>query len=233
MMRIFLITLMAVGYSKSTLAFKSPERVLFATQEWFPFQYQENGEIKGSNIEKMKCVMGVMDQPYQLTMTKWDRAQLEVEAGSQDGFFLASHNSKRDRYAEYSTPLDEQDWSWFFLSNSGVAEMEDTFFKSQIEVAAMFGSNKWLWLHKKGYRVSKKPRTAKALIKLMLNEEVGAILGNEKVINEAINDMGLSHREISIRRVKSKPLGVYFSRAFTKKYPHFLNKFNDAVAQCR
>ena len=177
----------------------------------------------------MKCVMKVMDQPYQFTMTKWDSAQLMTEVGSQHGFFLASCNSRRDEYADYSEPFDEQNWSWFSLSDS--TELNKATFKSQVEV--LFGSNKWFWLQKNGYRVSKKPRTPKALIELILNGEVGAILGNDAVIDETIKKMGTSYRAISRTRVKSNPLGVYFSKALTKKYPNFINEFNKEVSLCR
>ncbi|KAA8675688.1 transporter substrate-binding domain-containing protein [Vibrio gigantis] len=231
MIRVVFIVVMLTVLSQSALAYQRPERLLLATQEWFPYQYQENGQMKGPGIERVKCVMRVIDQPYQLTMTKWDRAQLMTEVGSQHGFFLASRNSKRDEYADYSVPLDQQNWSWFSLSDS--TELDNAMFKSQVEVAALFGSNKWFWLQKNGYRVSKKPRTPKALIELMLNGEVGAVLGNDAVIDETIKKMGISYRAISRTRVKSNPLWVYFSKAFTKKYPNFLNEFNEAVSQCR
>ncbi|CAH8225066.1 transporter substrate-binding domain-containing protein [Vibrio aestuarianus] len=231
MIRVVFIAVMLTVLSQPALAYLRPERLLLATQEWFPYQYQENGEMKGPGIERVKCVMRVMDQPYQLTMTKWDRAQLMTEVGAQHGFFLASRNSKRDEYADYSVPLDQQNWSWFSLSDS--TELDNAMFKSQIEVAALFGSNKWFWLQKNGYRVSKKPRTPKALIELMLNGEVGAVLGNDAVIDETIKKMGISYRAISRTQVKSNPLWVYFSKAFTKKYPNFLNEFNEAVSQCR
>lgn len=188
MIRVVFIAVMLTVLSQPALAYQRPERLLLATQEWFPYQYQENGEMKGPGIERVKCVMRVMDQPYQLTMTKWDRAQLMTEVGAQHGFFLASRNSKRDEYADYSVPLDQQNWSWFSLSDS--TELDNAMFKSQIEVAALFGSNKWFWLQKNGYRVSKKPRTPKALIELMLNGEVGAVLGNDAVIDETIKKNG-------------------------------------------
>ncbi|WP_414933151.1 substrate-binding periplasmic protein [Vibrio europaeus] len=231
-MRIVLFLLLIIGSSsQSAWAFSRPDRLLLATQEWFPYQYQENGVMKGPGIDKVKCVMRHLDQPYQLTMTKWDRAQLMTEVGSQHGFFLASHNSKRDEYAEYSAPLEEQNWSWFSLSDS--TEVDSAMFKSQIKVAALFGSNKWFWLQKNGYRVNKKPRTPKALIELLLNGEVGAILGNDAVIDETIKKMGVSYRAISRTRVQSQSLGVYFSKAFIKRYPRFLAEFNDAAKQCR
>ncbi|MDN3680819.1 transporter substrate-binding domain-containing protein [Vibrio tapetis subsp. quintayensis] len=212
-------------------AFNRPERLLLATQEWFPYQYQENGQMKGVGIEKIKCVMRVMRQPYQFTMTKWDRAQLLTEVGSQHGFFLASHNNKRDEYAIASDAVAEQNWSWFSLSDA--TDVNSAMFKNQVEVAALFGSNKWFWLQKNGYRVSMKPRSAKAMLKLMLNGGVGAILGNDAVIEETIKQMGISYRAISKTRMKSQPLGVYFSKSFTEKYPQFLTEFNRANAQCK
>lgn len=231
MIRALFMAFILIVNSQFAVASQRPERLLLATQEWFPYQYQENGEMKGTGIQRVKCVMRVMDQPYQLTMTKWDRAQLMTEVGSQHGFFLASRNSKRDEYADYSASLEQQSWSWFSLSDS--TELDNEMFKSQVEVAALFGSNKWFWLQKNGYRVTKKPRMPKALIELMLNGEVGAILGNDAVIDETIKKMGISYRAISRTQIKSNPLGVYFSKAFTKKYPNFLNEFNTAVSQCR
>jgi len=208
-----------------------PERLLLATQEWKPYQYQENGQMKGPGIDKLKCIMSVMKQPYQLTMTDWDRAQLLVEVGEQHGFFLASSNKARDKYADYSAPLMTQAWSWFSLSES--IDLENEMFKAEIPVTALFGSNKWFWLHKMGYRVEKKPRRSRTLVELLLAGEVSAVLANNFVMEEAIKNLGVSHRAITRRVMKKKSLGVYFSKKFTKQYPKFLSDFNQAITSCK
>lgn len=233
MKSILIVTLIigATFFVQPTHAYSRPERLLLATQEWFPYQYQENGEMKGSGIEKLKCIMREMEQPYQLMMTQWDKAQLLTEVGSQHGFFLASHNSKRDEYAIYSDSVMDQNWSWFSLSDS--IDINSMMFKSQVEVVALFGSNKWFWLQKNGYQVSMKPRSAKAMVQLMLKGEVGAILGNDEVIEETIKQLGISYRAISKKQMKSQPLGVYFSKSFVKKYPRFLTEFNRTIQQCK
>ncbi|WP_246616455.1 substrate-binding periplasmic protein [Thaumasiovibrio subtropicus] len=208
-----------------------PERLLLTTQSWFPYQYQENGEMKGTGIEKIKCIMRELEQPYQLTMTQWDRAQLMVEVGSQHGFFLASRNTSRDSYAVFSSPISEQRWSWFSLSDS--TDVDSDVFKKQVEVVALFGSNKWFWLHDQGYKVEKKPRSPQAMLELLLNGEVGAILGNDAVIDETIKQMGISYRAISQKPVTQRPLGVYFSKTFNENYPQFVSQFNRAAKQCK
>lgn len=213
-----------------TFAGQKPERLLLTTQEWFPYQYSEEGEMKGRGIDKIKCTLKKMRQPYQITMTQWDNAQLLVEVGTQNGFFMASRNAIRDKYADFSAPLLEQRWSWFSLSDA--IDIQNSMFKQQIEVAALFGSNKWYWLQKQGYRADKKPRSVEALLELLVSGEVGAILGNDEVVEETIKKMGLSYRAISKTLVQKKPLGVYFSKTFTKKYPSFIAEFNRAARHC-
>ena len=207
-----------------------PERLLLATQVWSPYQYQEDGEMKGLGIVKLKCILKVMKQPYQITMTDWDRSQILTEVGELHGLFLASKNDKRDKYADYSAPLMKQTWSWFSLSDA--IDTKDIQFKKEVPVTALFGSNKWFWLQKQGYRVEKKPRRATALIELLLSGEVGAVLANDVVMENAINQLGISHRAITKTVVNEKPLGVYFSKKFTKKYPLFINEFNQAIVAC-
>ncbi|MCG7586380.1 ABC transporter substrate-binding protein, partial [Photobacterium sp. OFAV2-7] len=166
-----------------------------------------------------------------ITMTDWDRAQILVEVGEHHGFFLASQNAIRDSYADFSQPVLNQVWSWFSLSDS--IDTESEMFKKEAVVTAIFGSNKWFWLHKSGYRVEKKPRHPSTLIELLLTGEVGAVLANEFVMKEAIESLGISHRAITRIAVKEKPLGVYFSKKFTKQYPLFVGEFNQAVGLCK
>lgn len=226
---LLLILMSGVGQS-APASYNRPERLLLATQQLYPYQYVENEVIKGFGIEKLKCILRRMEQPYQLTMINWDRAQLLTEVGTQNGFFLASQNDKRDEYAVMSAAIGEQNWSWFSLSD--LAEVNTPMFKSNVEVTALFGSNSWYWLQKEGYQVIKNPRSPKAMLNLMINGDVSVILGNELVIDETIKEMGISYRAIFKVRAKSQPLGVYFSKAFIKKYPLFLTNFNDAIKPC-
>ncbi|WP_299017751.1 transporter substrate-binding domain-containing protein [uncultured Photobacterium sp.] len=223
------LSLLSVSFA--TKSEVRPERLLLTTQPWRPYQYQENGEMKGPGIAQIKCVMKEMQQPYQITMTSWDRAQILIEVGEQHGFFLASKNGIRDKFADYSSSVMTQTWSWYSLSDS--IDTQDPMFKKEVAVTALFGSNKWFWLQKQGYRVEKKPRRPTAMIELLLAGDVGAVLANDFVMEAAICELGVSHRAISKTRAKEKTLGVYFSKKFTKQYPRFLNEFNQAVAKCK
>ncbi|WP_019613341.1 substrate-binding periplasmic protein [Psychromonas ossibalaenae] len=228
--RLMLAVLLSAAGSFNVYSEIRPERLLLATQEWRPYQYIADGKMQGPGIEKLKCIMKVLKQPYQITMSDWDKAQISVEIGEQHAFFLASQNAVRDKYADYSSPVMKQVWSWYTLSDS--MDTQSDIFKEKVAVTAIFGSNKWLWLHKAGYRVEKKPRRSTTLIELLLAGEVRAVLANDFVMEDAIKTLGVSHRAITRQILKEKPLGAYFSKKFTKQYPLFLSEFNQAITQC-
>lgn len=207
-----------------------PDRLLLATQDWFPYQFQVNGVMAGEGIDKVKCVLREMKQPYRLTMTNWDRAQLLTEVGSQHGFFLASENKQRNEYGDISLPLSEQHTSWFSLSD--LEGVDGAVYKSNIGVAALFGSNAWLWLQQNGYLVSRNPRTPESLVDMLLTGEVVSILGNEQVVLEVLKEKGIDPQSLQHKRVISQPLGVYFSKQFLASYPLFLKHFNRGVRAC-
>lgn len=218
-------------FHQSANAYNRPERLLLVTHEWFPYQFQENGEIKGEAIKKIKCILKTMKQPYQLTMTSWSQAQALTEIGTQHGLFLVSENKKDNEYAVFSNRISTDDWSWFSLSD--LSEVNKPKFRSSVEVTAKFGSDAWFWLQKKGYRVTKKPRTASDMLALMLNGEASVLLGNTSEINDAIKKMEITYRAISQVKAQSQPLGVYFAKNFVKRYPLFLTKFNQSIKSCQ
>ena len=228
--RLILMVLLSVVASLNVHSEIRPERLLLTTQEWRPYQYMQDGKMQGPGIEKIKCIMKVLKQPYQITMTDWDKAQIAVEVGEQHAFFLASQNAVRDKYAIYSSPVMNQVWSWYMLSDS--IDTQSDIFKDRVAVTAIFGSNKWLWLHKEGYRVEKKPRHSTTLVELLLAGEVRAVLANDFVMQDAIKTLGLRHQAITRKVLKDKPLGAYFSKKFTQQYPLFLSEFNQAIKQC-
>ena len=223
--------MMVFCFNQNVNANPSPERLHLITQEWFPYQFQKKGVIQGSGIEKLKCILKSMKQPYLFSMNQWNEAKNLLDQGSHHGFFLSQRNEKIDKYAVFSAPIIEEDWAWFSFSD--LLDVSSLKFKSNTEITAIFGSKSWFWLIENGYRVSKKPRTVSAMLDLMIGGDARIIFGNEKLINEEIKKMELTYQVVSKVKAKSNPLGVYFSKNFIKKYPQFLTKFNNTIKSCK
>ncbi len=207
-----------------------PSRLLLTTQLWPPYQTHTDGQIDGLATLKAKCALGKMNQPYQITMTGWDRAQLLVQSGKQHGFFVATQNTNRDEYASLSVPLGHLKSSWYFAP--GISPNISELSKLSLKVSAKFGSNKWFQLKRQGFNVVKKPRNTKALLKLLKDREINAVLEDELVFRNELHKAGLPNDYFKSQLLETKPMGVYFLKSFLAKYPGFLDQFNNAAQLC-
>lgn len=207
-----------------------PARLLLTTQDWPPYQEYKNGTMQGIALDKVKCALSEMGQPYQITMTKWSEAQLKVHSGAQHGFFVATKTKERDEYATLSLPIAEQKLDWYFAP--GVEPKLTELSKINLKFSAKFGSNKWFWLKRHGYNVVKQPRNAKVLLKLLKDREIDVALEDELVFNSALEQASLPADYFKRQVLETKNMGVYFSKRFLEKYPGFLKAFNSAILKC-
>lgn len=232
--RLSLVTLLISTFwsmSASAQVKIGPSRLMLTTQDWPPYQTYENTSMQGIALDKVKCALGMMGQPYQLTMTTWSDAQLRVHSGSQHGFFVATKTSERDEYATLSAPIAKQTLNWYF--GPGVEPKVDELSKLNLNFSAKFGSNKWFWLKRNGFNVVKQPRDAKVLLRLLKQREIDVVLEDELVFKRELNKASLPLDYFNSTNLDTKDMGVYFSNRFLKTYSGFLDSFNSAISKCK
>jgi len=225
------LCILVLMQSLSVSAFVGPDRLLLTTQEWPPYQTFSSDTIAGLSITRLKCVLRQIEQPYQLTMTNWENAQLVVQNEEQHGFFVAEQTQQRDKYAVFSAPLIYHHWYWYF-SNSLTDINLTQINKLKWKVSAKFGTNKWFYLHKNGYEVVKKPRNVESLLDMLMHNEVDAILVDDLALQVALKKSGMRRQSFRSHKVTTKPLGIYFQKKFIGKHPSFLPMFNQAISDC-
>ncbi|MCL6272130.1 transporter substrate-binding domain-containing protein [Sansalvadorimonas sp. 2012CJ34-2] len=209
------------------------ERLKLATQVWSPYQYTTpDGQIHGLAIDRVRCTLGNLQQPYQIAFMEWSNAQLNVRRGDFDGFFLASRNESRDKYATLSDTVARQHWVLYSFQDIGKALFTTMDYKENVSVAATFGSAKWFWLKKNGYRVDKYPKDVRRLVDLLLDRKVSAVLETREVMDEELKRRGIKADSLNQIELRQKKLGVYFGRDFLGRNPGFLDQFNKALKSC-
>ncbi|GLT17784.1 hypothetical protein GCM10007938_15620 [Vibrio zhanjiangensis] len=224
-----LFTIANTANANAQAAF-GPARLQLTTQNWPPYQDYIDGEMKGVAIDKVKCALNSMAQPYQITMTAWSDAQLRVQSGLQHGFFVATQTAERDEYATISVPIAQQELRWYF--GPGVKPIINELTKVNLNFSAKFGSSKWFWLKRNGFNVVKQPRDAKVLLKLLKQREIDIVLEDEKVFQQELEAASLPLNFFQSQLKDSTPMGVYFSNHFLNKYAGFLSAFNSAIKKC-
>ncbi len=223
-------TLLAYIFSGNAQA-AGPERLKLSTQEWPPYQTYASETIAGLSVNRLKCVLRQLEQPYQLTMTSWKNAQLMVQNEQQHGFFVAEQSKARDKYAVFSAPLIHHQWRWYFSNNLNNIDLSNEN-KKQWQVSAEFGSNKWFYLHQQGFNVEKKPRNINTLFDMLMHNEVDAILVDGFAMQITLKKHGMLNDSFRSQVMDTKALGVYFNKKFIAKYPAFLPLFNQTITSC-
>ena len=185
-------------------------RIILTTHDLNPYSYYDSkGQLTGSAVEVVRCVMKQLREPYEIRVVPWKRAQFLVHTDQAHGFFAASRNYMRDRYAELSEIIAEQKWTWYLLADSPFDPKSDSF-KTEATVTSFLGANMHSWLEGNGYKVFKSPpRNNQLLLDMLLHKRVDAILANDQVMGALIkqNELGSSIREVVNI---NKSLGVYF-----------------------
>ncbi len=81
---------------------RSERSLIFVAEEWRPFEYVQNGTVKGSNIEVIDRIMTTLRIPYEVRIYPWARAWLMAERGQADAVLSVSYNPARENVLYYT-----------------------------------------------------------------------------------------------------------------------------------
>ncbi|MCM0613442.1 amino acid ABC transporter substrate-binding protein [Marinobacter sediminum] len=98
-----------------------------ATTEYPPFEYVENGQLRGRDVETVRTVIQRMGYTPEFQILPWARAELMVRNGSADLLFSLTASPKRQRHFLFTAPIStakdvfyarkSSDVSWKSLSD--------------------------------------------------------------------------------------------------------------------
>lgn len=92
----------------------------FNTQEFAPFNYSEEGVVKGPAREVIDLVCQEIDVTCTFRSLPWIRAQSEVRKGLVNGMFVIGWNEKRAAWVAFTPPLLQTEYGFFVhRSNQG------------------------------------------------------------------------------------------------------------------
>ncbi len=87
--------------------------LIFNTQEFPPFSYQEKGVVKGPAAEIINRVCQAMAIECRLRLLPWSRSQKEVREGKANAMFVIGWNKKRAQWLYFSPPLMQTEYGFF------------------------------------------------------------------------------------------------------------------------
>ena len=220
-----------LGFSIPQAIGDDRNRVKFGTQHWPPYQYYQDGRLKGVAIDALNCIMKRLNAPFDIVVRPWLRVQREVANGSLDAFFAASKSDKRDEFAIQSAPFIKQTWE-FYLLKDYQHPLQIEYIKSHANIAARQNSNVLEWLNIHHYKVLVTPLNVDSLIRTLKSRRVDAIMENSEVFYHHLKLSGEDPDQfVSIKNIDHH-LGVYFGKDFVRSNVEFLSEFNANTSYC-
>lgn len=222
------IFLLAINVCTAFAQPASPPQILDLTvPEFRPLTYSENGEIKGVGTRQVTQALDNMKWPYTISIVpNYGRAIAEVTVGRSDGFFLASESSERNAIASMSEPLLINHWSWFYRKDD--LELDSEHFRKNGKIGTILNTNTHHWLIENGYHVEHATADSIHMVKLLEKDRLDAVFAAEPIV---LNAMGRYNKTMSFnQRIEiSQPMGIYISKRYLAKHPHFMEMLNRQI----
>lgn len=206
---------------------RAADAVVLRTQEWAPYQMIVDHKATGIAVDSVRCILDRMGLQSEISVLPWVRAQRDVARGKASGFFAASRSTARDAYAEMSAPFIPQVWRWYAPANS-VVDIHD----KAAKVGTLAGSVMERWLKENGYTNVAGLKNEKALVRLLQKGRIELALSNDAAFKFSLSAAGIAESGFQSVMHSSRPLGVYFGKAFLAERPAFLMAFNQNIKHC-
>ena len=210
-----------------TTSAHSFEPIILGMPHFKPYLYTENNRPKGIAVSKIQSVFDNI--PVTLSIRSYRNYSLLLKAlkrGDIDGFFLATKNSERSRYAIFSKAVEYNNWAWFTLRNRlNPANNDD--FKYQSIIGTIGKTNTFRWLSRNGYQVQS--FNADELLSALKNKKIHAVFLAQKVFEYTYTQAGMSSLEFRKYIEVKRPFGIYISKDYIRNNANFMNILNEAI----
>lgn len=90
-----------------------------------PYQYLENGEPKGFDIDVLREVAEIMGMDLEIRLTDWADARLDLLEGDVDLLAGMAFSAERNRFYDFSTPFATLNFDLFTRRGSDIHSLED------------------------------------------------------------------------------------------------------------
>lgn len=218
------IVLLVGLFAQATQAY---EPLVLGVPEFKPYTYTERGQIKGSAIKTVTHAFKRSGAGLELkSFANYSALLKALKRDEIQGFFLASKNLERDRYAEFSKQVTVNNWTWFTLVNRGI-NTKSTDFPQNAVVGTIAKTNTFRWLTRNGYQVVS--AQIGELPGLLMNKRVDAVFAAEAVFEQTCREQSVALSLFKKDIQKGKPFGIYVSKTYLKRNPGFMEALNSAI----
>jgi polar amino acid transport system substrate-binding protein len=168
------------------------QELLVVTENWVPFNYYENGEVKGTSTEIVKNVLDRTGIKYKIKVYPWARAYKMALEGENILIYTLMRIPQREKLFKWVTPLGKGGITSLYKlkknKNINPTSIEEA---KKYSIGTNNKSMDHLWLMDNGFTNLVTPSKTKHAIKMFFRERFNLLAFNDEVIAEEFNNIGL------------------------------------------
>lgn len=221
---IILIFVIAIFFIILILKFNINKKIIIVGTNTPPFEYYENGELIGIDVDFLKKIMPKLGLEYEIKLMNWEDTLNEMKKNKADIILGAGYTKERESFISYTESQkkglgNESLWismdSFYYLKKKNINNFSYRFLEnSQLRLGIVNGYfyNDEIWKYNLNFFSY---NSLEDLFNGLKNEQVDLIISDKLEAQEIINKINLTKEILEI----SSPLSINYNYIlFSKKY---------------
>lgn len=221
---LFFLIVQIIVIFNSNVVFSTNDKFLIVAESFIPFEFVENGIIKGIDIDLIHEIFISLDLKYEVQILPWARAWKMMEFGYADSSLSTSIKPKRKKYVFY--PKEDM-WlsEYVFFVKKEKYQKNFNGFEDAIKNKLMIGIIRGNSYHKSFWKAF--PNQLDGSLNPQLEAVKNVDLNFKKLLYNRI-DLYIIDKTIGLYTLRkmglSKNITYYKNVIFTKGYPMAFSK---------
>ncbi|PKH92029.1 MULTISPECIES: cache domain-containing protein [unclassified Pseudoalteromonas] len=193
-----------------------------------PLQFGTNLPTSAPNnaVNQVECILFEMGAPFQLQTLPWLRARREVKLDRLDGYFTTHLMPEMKAYGRISSPIFLESWYWFTHPESINKP------KNKMRYGAVRGSYQANWFKTQNIIAEVEVNSLEEIVNVMHHKRIDRILLDLDDFELAASKLGINEDEYQREFFRYVPLGLFASHSLIKRFPKFMQQFDENINTC-
>ncbi|MEX2476318.1 substrate-binding periplasmic protein [Marinobacter sp.] len=214
-----------------------------ATSEYPPFEYLENGELKGKDADMVRRTVERMGYIPDFVVLPWARAESLARRGEIDMLFSLTHSPHRERFYHFTDPLSRARDTFFARSDANIewSSLNDLEgLRIGIAASYSYAPEFMAWLDTADIRIVELSQESPELVglRLLALNRIDLYICEHSVCNYLLDRHQERYPDLASLQPLPGTVGEErpFRAAFSRHTPdgrELRDRFNDALADLR
>lgn len=197
-----------------------------------PYASVSDNQFSGFGYDRVINILEKAGIDYVIyPVPNFGRAFKNISDDVSDGFFLASQNRERDKYAVFSDPVSVSEWTWVARVDSEIEIKKGEYFDDDVKIGVQLNSNLEIWLKSKGYKVYANPSNVESLIMFLDKKRVDVIFLPKTIFYNILKKEGKYEEDYKTVVERTRNLGIYISDKYLEDNPKTIININKAIKE--